>query len=1437
MPGSPHGFTDELRRVDIDANGGTGNGKASWRSLFGFATRQHNAALAIAIFSTLISALLKPVAAIFYGKIFSVLTKFGLGTLSGGETINGISGWCTALAGLGAAAWIVEGTFLSSWMVFGELQAKSVREQMFVGMLDKEMEWYDLRQDGIGSLLIRIQTQIRELQLAVSQPMGFLVYEIFGTFAALGLAFYYSWALTLVIIATFPVAGAILFFVSMQLGPAIEAQKRELTRASKYANTAITAINTVKAYNGQDQEVWQYYNTIKNVATSYLVQARCNALQFGISKFVMVGLFVQGFWFGLVLVKQGMDPGGILTTFYACLAAMQAVETILPQWLVLVKGMSAGQTLKSIMSQMENGRVVTNMVGSYRPETCEGDIEVKGVSFAYPSNLQQNVLNNAEFFFPAGETTFIVGTSGSGKSTLGNLLMKYYEPVRGEILIDGNSIQTLASDWLRQNVSLVQQQSVLFNETVLQNIEFGRSEPVTRQDILRATRTADLEQTLLDLPDGLHTVVGSNGKSLSGGQQQRITLARARLRDAPIVILDEATSALDQKSRLKVTETVREWRKGKTTIVITHDVTQILDDEYVYVMEDGVVVQEGYSKKLAEKKHGTFASFFPAEQTPESYVMTASQRRASEPASPTAIPHPEELDERIPRQSRYMSKLFGMQDGSPSAFNRGLGPHRAQSLALGGGAAQAYALRADEIWSSPLPPSEDGIFQPFTSSTLRRTSLKEFLSPKAVHHQKKCEPMSSPNPQDEWSPPNLPPTKPKLRSQLPAITITTPDSPAPVEEIELEFQTPVLRRTGPGGPGNGEPETLRRIFGTIWPILKWHDRCFLVLGFGSALVVAGGTPAFAYVFAKLLQVYYMTENREAEALKWAISLLAIAIIDGVSTFVSHYSLEHSGQAWVNTLRVEALKRILAQPRSWFDQERNSPGKLNECLDRNAEEMRNLIGRFAGPIFTTFWMLKISVIWAFVISWKLSLVAVGCAPVMYAVTRLFNWTSARWEDKCNHASDNTSSIFTETFANIRVVRALTLENHFKKKYNTATDITYRKGSFRAAYSGLLFGLSDTLSYFVTALIFYYGTIIITSDGVPVSSILEVVNLLLFGIANAVSMLNFVPQINTSRTTATHMLYLANLPPAPSPSNINSDQQKRLATPFPIVLSNLSFSYPTRPGFKTLDSVSLTFAAGTCTALVGPSGSGKSTIASLLLGLYPPGVAAGQSHPSLTFNSVPIEHCNISSLRAFISFVPQQSLLFPATVLSNITYGLPPGSPFANIHAAMQAAQDVGIHEFIASLPSGYGTQIGEGGQGLSGGQAQRIAIARALVRRPKILILDEATSALDKVSAEAVKDTVRRLIERGRESAEGGTAVVIISHGLEMMRIADEVVVLEHGEIVERGAFEELRRRGGAFSRLVGLKRGDEVEAEHTKTMSPVKGRSRESWAAGRGFSA
>lgn len=207
---------------------------------------------------------------------------------------------------------------------------------------------------------------------------------------SLGIAFYSTWKLTLALLATLPFVCGILYLVSRGLAPAIEAQKRELSKASKFANTAVTAIDTVKAFNGQNQELWQYDCAVKEVTKHYLLQARTNALQFGIIKFLMVGLFVQGFWLGIYLVNNGLDPGRVLTAFYACLSALQAAEVVLPQWLVLAKGISAGETLKSVMREIQDdgGRSAEKILT--QPESCAGDLEINNVDNTHPTPNNAN---------------------------------------------------------------------------------------------------------------------------------------------------------------------------------------------------------------------------------------------------------------------------------------------------------------------------------------------------------------------------------------------------------------------------------------------------------------------------------------------------------------------------------------------------------------------------------------------------------------------------------------------------------------------------------------------------------------------------------------------------------------------------------------------------------------------------------------------------------------------------------------------------------------------------------------------------------------------------------------------------------------------------------------------------------------------------------------
>jgi ABC-type multidrug transport system fused ATPase/permease subunit len=1099
-------------------------------------------------------------------------------------------------------------------------------------------------------------------------------------------------------------------------------------------------------------------------------------------------------------------------------------------------------------------------------------------------------MTGVNFFFPANETTYIVGRSGSGKSTIGNLLLKYYEIDKGEIFIDGHSIQTLNLNWLRENITLVQQQSVLFNETILQNITFGKKGPASREEILKAVDTADLQQMLDELPDGLNTVIGSSGKSLSGGQQQRVALARARLRDSAIVILDEATSALDQKSRAMITENIRKWRQGKTTIIITHDVSRILDEEYVYVLEHGTIVQEGYCRSLSEKSDGTFVSFLPADPTTSSSSLGIKHAPLYPIAVDSELPDSNELD----TDGGFVSRFLGQKETGSNSWRHSL-VLRDRPISMNMGSVWDHAVQALEFWTTPETAQQD-TFEDFMQSPKSRLviatpdlnsySPTQFTAPSNIPSTSFLSPNLGPRNLREDSQSCIPfpyanreseeprtvdiqkpvtPLLPEIRdnaslNQLPLArlkTIHSNNSSLPRalstefnrngsqfrtlswnSEVQMTPESGSQPKIGIRPTQNTQPNPQRfvgtkslvnlegerlhnrkaasisQIIRTIWPMLNKNDRSILLLGFLASFIVAAATPTFAYVLAQLLSVYYLPSNRSAIAKKWALILIGITVVDGVATFCSHLALEYAAQQWVNGLRVEALKRILAQPRSWFDKDRNSPDRISECLDRNAEEMRNLVGRFMGPIFISTWLMGISVVWALIISYKLTLVAISGFPVVYLSTRIYDWVTSKWEDRCNQVASTASNIFTETFSNIRVVRALTLEGYFQKKHDDAVQNAWKTGIRRGLYTGIMFGVIDSLSFFMVATIFRYASVASTSGELSLLNMVQVINLLLFGISNAVSLLNIVPQINSSRTTGTQMLYLAQLPTYGSHETTGT---KRIPTPFPVVFKDLSFTYPNRSEGRTLDHINFKIEAGSCTAIVGASGSGKSTIASLLLGLYPPDpvpVKASIITPApLTFSGVSIAELSMSSLRNFICIVAQQPLLFPTTIYENITYGLAECSPYLSLPTAVLAAKDAGIHKFIESLPNGYNTRIGEGGMGISGGQAQRIVIARALIRRPKILILDEATSALDAVSTEAIKNSIKSMMEKDRlqYAKEHRTAVVIISHDVEMMKVADRVVVIERGRVIEEGGLVELSKRGTAFRALIGRDIVEEVE--------------------------
>lgn len=1100
------------------------------------------------------------------------------------------------------------------------------------------------------------------------------------------------------------------------------------------------------------------------------------------------------------------------------------------------------------------------------------------VSFAYPSNPTSLVLSDVQLSFASRQITYIVGPSGAGKSTIGDLLVKLYEPIHGDITFDGVSLRTLEKNWLRHNITLVQQHSVVFSDTFGNNVRLGltSSEKALDIDIHAVFEAMLLQSTIAELPNGLDTRIGPHGHNLSGGQLQRLALARALIRDPEVLILDEVTNGLDSTSRTLIMGAVRKWRADRTTIVITHDLAQIKPRDFVYVMEGGRVMKKGLRLDIENvftnslnrprlsannigsqpsgannvskcNKNQTHAGIFP-----ETYSTTAA--RISSPMSASFWP-------RMPPASPgYMDHRTIFNIGSP------LFP------------STQYHVPNCEHVSSPTPQCQsEQLERPSTTlvgDELVDTCGRFFAKRNSKKNAMPVTPRRPGRPGNPFQ--RLHKSSWILRrdrvingTPLPPPTTVGGSSTVYRQQGDAAastsnsckwggiFQCSKGATTDVGSPG--ETVSLIVIYKTVWSVLSVKDKCFLLVGIMNCLVVAASIPTFSVLFSNLLSVLYTKDASISAGQKWALILLAVATVGAIATFLAHYLLERAAQAWVNALRIQALSCILRQSKSFFDRSKHAPGRIAECLDNNAQDMCCLVGRYGATILTITVMVSVSIMWAMFISWKLTLAALASGLVLLVSIKVYSHVDYRWETRCNVATDATSSIVTDAITNARVVKALTLEKHFSEKHRKSAWDAYHIGIRKATWTAALFACWQTLLWLLMALIFYYATILLAAQhSITLDEALEVVNLLVLGLGAASHMLESIPAINTSQATAARLLYYANLPsPEDGEAQVQSRikratgakpkpvarPKKKLVSPFPIRMNGLSFSYLWKDG-KPLRSffinITIEVNAGSAIAIVGPSGCGKSTLALILLTIRNPthvpqvrNIRPSIYRHPLSFAGLPPELLELTALCSQIAYVPQQPFLFPTTIGRNITYGLQDTSPLLDPTNIERAARKAGILDFVDSLPDGFDTAVGEGGQGLSGGQAQRICLARALARRPKVLILDEPTSALDSEAAEGVRRTISRLIEKatgtpgvapspihGRYEAGQGlrhfrgemrdvgsgkseVAVIVMTHDVEMMKLCNRIAVLDQGRIVEQGTFTELLNKQGRFVQLIG----------------------------------
>lgn len=475
--------------------------------------------------------------------------------------------------------------------------------------------------------------------------------------------------------------------------------------------------------------------------------------------------------------------------------------------------------------------------------------------------------------------------------------------------------------------------------------------------------------------------------------------------------------------------------------------------------------------------------------------------------------------------------------------------------------------------------------------------------------------------------------------------------------------------------------------------------------------------------------------------------------------------------------------LLHQDIDFYDKDENSVGILTSRLASEAQDIQGASGLTLGSII----QVLITLIGGFVIGlaygWKLTLVAMISIPVLiiagYCRMRLL----ASFAEKSRAAYAKSSRIATEAVAAIKTVQYLTRENDVHQKYIHLLEEPLRDGLRSAWTTTPIFAFSQSANFIVNSLVFYYGGRLIAYEGYTVQQFFTVFVAIVFGAMGIGRIFAFAPDISKAFVSGDSVLQLLETKPHIDPRS--EDGKKVKETKGEFSFKGIHFNYPTRPHFKVLQGLDLEIKQGQFIAFVGPSGCGKSTTIGLIERFY------NQSKGRVYLDSIPIDELNLSSYRSQIGLVSQEPNLFDMTVKENVTLGCP---NLPSPEAIESACKDANIHSFIKSLPQGYDTKLGGKGGQLSGGQKQRIAIARALVRNPRILLLDEATSALDAESEKVVQEAL--------DQAAKGRTTIAIAHRLSSIQNADVIYVLKNGRVTEKGSHQELVELKGVYYELV-----------------------------------
>lgn len=493
--------------------------------------------------------------------------------------------------------------FMSSYSLsyVGSQVVRSLRQELFEHILHLPVSFHD--QNSTGDLISKITFDTEQVQQAITKALLVVVRE--GAFVVFLLAsmFYTSWKLSLIFLIIIPLVAIIVAIVSKRfrhISKSIQSAMGQVTRSSEQM---LSGHKVIHGFGGQDQEISQFAKINNHNRQQRIKMDATKALSVSVIQVLAASAMAVILW--VVSMPSMIDTitsGDFVVLISSMMMLLRPLKQLANVNSDMQRGISAAESIFLILDQD-----IEKDTGTITVDKVKGLIEIKNVTFKYPTK-DEAVLNDLSLTIHAGESIALVGRSGSGKSTISNLLPRYYDlESPSEILLDGITLADYKLTDLRRQFALVSQQVVLFNDTIANNICYGLNREISETQLQQVAEQAHVWEFVKDLPEQLNTMVGENGVMLSGGQRQRIAIARAILKDAPILILDEATSALDTESEKLIQNALDNLMKNKTSIVIAHRLSTIERSDRIYVIDNGRVIESGDHATLLANE-GTYSA-------------------------------------------------------------------------------------------------------------------------------------------------------------------------------------------------------------------------------------------------------------------------------------------------------------------------------------------------------------------------------------------------------------------------------------------------------------------------------------------------------------------------------------------------------------------------------------------------------------------------------------------------------------------------------------------------------------------------------------------------------------------------------------------------------------------------------------------------------------